>query len=168
MHCGISDRGIDLWIRSMGWCHHLWLANLNIDWGMPHVQCILGNLVHCGLTWPWREFQVFSPNGRQSAVQGDCWRVYEAKDFLFFPSKALQENESVFSRAIKNPFLGIAVRVLHNNSNRMAWWRHDLERLSTLLALCAGNCWPFWAGNPLMTGGFLARRASNAIRILHW
>ena len=34
------------------------------------------------------------------------------------------------------------------------WWWHDLEMLSTLLALCAGN--------PSVTSGFLQQRASYA------
>ena len=42
---------------------------------------------------------------------------------------------------------------LHNTPALNSWWRHGMETLSALLALCEGN--------PLVTGGFPSHKVNN-------
>ena len=49
--------GLSVEYELMSW--HVWLASLNIDWGCPQVQCILGMLLCIMGSWNWRESSMF-------------------------------------------------------------------------------------------------------------
>ena len=50
--------------------------------------------------------------------------------------------------------------VYDTNKPPYSWWRHGMETLSALLALCGGN--------PPVTGGFPSQRAGDAELSLQW
>ena len=86
--------------------------------------------LHYRLTWPVgipTAFQtpvsvpLHSPNGRHLPAQGDCERFYHNQ---WRPSSATQKCGTRDELAIYG---------------HLAWWWHQMETFSALLAICAGN-----------------------------
>ena len=92
---------------------------------------------HCSMKWfdavmmpnPWRHMASIDPNMSKLvidniAAQGtSCYFIYLCLPQFFSSSR-------IFTTL---------VCPLRMKSNNLAWWRHQVERFSALLAICAGN-----------------------------